>query len=158
MEFGTEDSAHKTEWRLRKFEELSPFELYAILRLRSEVFVVEQKCLYLDMDNKDPLVYHLGGWKDKTLVAYSRLIPPGVVYPEPTLGRVVVAASHRGSIIGKALIRESIRLIEELFVKRTIRGAAQLYLKKFYEFFGFIQDSDVYEEDGIAHIQMIRKP
>ncbi|MBS0350215.1 MAG: GNAT family N-acetyltransferase [Proteobacteria bacterium] len=145
------------EWRLQKFAELSPFELYSILRLRSEVFVVEQKSIYLDLDNKDQLVYHLGGWQGKNLVAYSRLISPGISYSEPSIGRVVTAVNQRRFGVGRALLQESIRLIELLFNGKQIRISAQLYLKKFYESYGFIQDSEVYDEDGIQHIQMIRR-
>ena len=144
-------------WTLKKFEALTPYELYAILRLRTEVFVVEQNCVFQDMDNKDQLAYHLMGWENNKLIAYTRLIPPHLSYEEPSIGRVVTSASARGSGIGRKLMEKSIEEVIRLYGKTPIKLGAQLYLKKFYESLGFIQSGDIYDEDGIDHIEMIRQ-
>jgi ElaA protein len=143
-------------WDLKKFDSLTPHELYVILRLRTEVFVVEQTCIFQDMDNKDQLAYHLMGYENNQLVAYTRLVPPGISYPEPSIGRVVTAPSARGNGIGKLLMRKSIEEMIHLYGKTPIKLGAQFYLRKFYESLGFKQTSDVYDEDGIDHIEMIR--
>ena len=143
-------------WQIKKFDSLTPHELYAILRLRTEVFVVEQTCIFQDMDNKDQSSYHLMGWKKEMLVAYTRLVPPGISYQEPSIGRVVTSPAARGSGIGKLLMEKSIEEVIHLYGKTPIRLGAQLYLKKFYESLGFKQVSDVYDEDGIDHIEMLR--
>jgi len=143
-------------WTLKKFETLTPYELYAILRLRTEVFVVEQNCVFQDMDNKDQPAYHLMGWKNEILIAYTRLIPSNLSYKEPSIGRVVTSASARGGGIGRKLMEKSIEEMIRLYGKTPIKLGAQLYLKKFYESLGFIQSGDIYKEDGIDHIEMIR--
>ena len=145
-------------WDCKKFEGLTAHELYAILQLRSEVFVVEQQCVYQDMDNKDQLSWHLMGWQNGKLVAYTRLIPAGVSYPEVSIGRVVTAPSARRTGLGKELMRESLQQLINLFGIVPIKLGAQLYLKNFYESFGFTQSSDVYLEDGIEHIEMVKTP
>ncbi|MBL7738059.1 MAG: GNAT family N-acetyltransferase [Chitinophagaceae bacterium] len=144
-------------WVIKKFDALTPGELYVILRLRSEVFVVEQHCVFLDMDNKDQSCYHLMGWQADQLVAYTRLMPPGISYPEPSIGRVVTSPAARGSGAGKLLMEKSIAETERLFGKVSVKIGAQLYLKKFYASLGFEQSSEVYDEDGIDHIEMIRR-
>jgi ElaA protein len=144
-------------WTVKKFEELSVHELYAILRLRSEIFVVEQNCVFQDMDNKDQFSYHLMGWENNTLTAYTRLIPPGKVYDLASIGRVVTSQAARGSGVGKQLMEKSIEEAEKLFGKLPIKIGAQLYLREFYNSFGFKQSSDIYDEDGIDHIEMIRQ-
>lgn len=142
-------------WTLKKFEELSTRELYEILRLRAEVFVVEQNCVFQDMDNKDQLSYHLQGRKNGLLVAYTRIVPVGLSYEDaPSIGRVVTSPQIRREGIGKELMERSINELIRVFGKTTIRIGAQLYLKKFYESFGFEQSSDIYDEDGIDHIEM----
>jgi len=143
-------------WELKPFETLTPFELYALLRLRSEVFVVEQDCVFLDMDNKDQFSLHLLGWRHENLVAYTRLISPGKVYDQMSIGRVVTSPAWRGTGAGRELMNVSIKKCYELFGKGPIKIGAQLYLKKFYESLGFEQSSDVYDEDGIDHVEMIR--
>ncbi len=142
-------------WTLKKFEDLTPFELYAIMQLRSEVFVVEQNCAYLDADNKDLLSYHFMGWEENTLIAYTRLLPPGLAYPQPSIGRVVTSPSARKSGYGRELMEKSIETIYGLFGKTAIKIGAQLYLKKFYSSLGFEATGDVYLEDNIEHIEMI---
>jgi ElaA protein len=143
-------------WTIKKFDELTPRELYAALRLRSEVFVVEQNCVFLDIDNMDQPSYHLMGWDNDKLLTYTRLIPPGVAYKEPSIGRVVTSPSVRGTGIGKEVMEKSIEEAVRLFGKIAIKIGAQLYLKKFYGSLGFEQSSDIYDEDGIDHIEMVR--
>jgi ElaA protein len=145
-------------WLLKKFDDLTPKELYAILRLRNEVFIVEQNCPYQDLDNKDLKSWHLMGMEGDQLMAYSRLLAPGISYSESSIGRIVSSPSARKTGIGKKLMVESINQVKNLFKTDTIRIGAQLYLKKFYESFGFIQDGDIYPEDNIPHIIMVRKP
>jgi ElaA protein len=144
-------------WIVKKFSELTADELYAILRLRSEVFVVEQSCVFLDMDNKDQSSYHLMGWQHEKLMAYTRLVPPGIAYEEPSIGRVVTSPAARGGGFGKLLMEKSIEQAELLFGKTPIRIGAQVYLTHFYNSFGFEQSSAIYDEDGIDHIQMLRR-
>jgi ElaA protein len=143
-------------WTLKPFANLTPGELYSILRLRSEVFVVEQNCVFQDMDNKDQQSHHLMGWQDNKLVAYTRLVPPGISYEYPSIGRVVTSPLVRNSGAGKQLVQKSIEEMVRLFGTTPIRIGAQLYLKKFYSSFGFRQSSDIYDEDGIDHIEMTR--
>lgn len=144
------------QWLLKKFEELTPYQVYAILQLRSEVFVVEQNCVFLDADDKDQDSYHLMGFDNKKLIAYTRLVPPGKVYEQASIGRVVTSALVRRSGAGKELMKQSIDSIYNLFGVQSIKIGAQLYLKQFYGSFGFKQVSDVYLEDGIEHIYMIK--
>jgi ElaA protein len=145
-------------WILKPFIELTPEELYSILQLRNEVFVVEQNCPYQDCDNKDLYAWHLMGKKEDKLLAYSRLLAPGISYSESSIGRVVSSPATRKTGMGKKLMHESIQQIRNLFQTDTIRIGAQLYLKAFYESFGFVQDGDIYLEDNIPHIIMLRKP
>ncbi len=142
-------------WICLKFKDLTLEQLYAILRLRIEVFIVEQHCPFQDADNKDDKSYHLTGWKDNMLAAYSRLLPAGVSYKEPSIGRVVTSPLARGKGIGNELMQRSVEACYSLFGKTTIRIGAQLYLKKFYESHGFRQAGPIYDEDGIDHIEMI---
>jgi len=144
------------QWLLKKFDELTPLELYNVLRLRSEVFVVEQNCVFLDMDNKDQDCYHLMGSHDNELVAYVRLLPPGLAYDEISIGRVVSSPQYRGSGAGKLLMQKAIATAAELFGKQPIRIGAQLYLKNFYSSLGFEPQGDIYLEDGIQHIIMLK--
>lgn len=144
-----------THWSCKPFGQLSPKELYLVLQLRNEVFVVEQNCVYQDADNKDPYCWHLMGWTDGMLAAYTRLVPAGVSYNEPSIGRVVIFPKMRQTGLGKELVRKSIEMAYELWNRQPLRISAQLYLKKFYESFGFQACSDVYLEDNIEHIQMI---
>ena len=148
-------------WVCKKFDKLTPFELYAILQLRNEVFVVEQNCVFQDADNKDQQSFHFMGWmpasqgENDKLIAYSRLMPAGIVYDKASIGRVVTSPFLRRTGIGKELMERSIEKTKELFGKNTIKLGAQLYLKNFYESLGFTQSSAIYLEDGIEHIEMI---
>ena len=142
-------------WIFKKFDELSARELYAIMQLRNEVFVVEQNCVYQDADNKDQLSMHFCGWDGEKLVAYTRIIPPGISYIEASIGRVVTSRAYRNTGAGRQLMKESIGLTCSRFNCTQIKIGAQVYLTKFYQSFGFTACSDEYLEDGIAHIEMI---
>lgn len=144
-----------TNWIDKKFEDLKPGELYAILQLRSEVFVVEQNCVFLDMDNKDQVSHHLMGWQGDKLVAYSRIVPAGISYVEFSIGRIVSSPAVRGQGIGRVLVDKSIQLAYNLHGKGVIRIGAQYYLRGFYESFGFHAAGDIYLEDNIEHIEML---
>jgi ElaA protein len=144
------------QWLLKKFEELTPYQLYEILQLRNEVFVVEQNCVFQDADDKDQNAYHLMGFVDDKLIAYTRLLPPGKMYQQASIGRVVTSPSVRKSGVGKELMKQSIDMVYHLFGRQPVRIGAQLYLKKFYESLGFEQASDTYLEDGIEHIYMMK--
>lgn len=143
------------DWKCKQFNELTTDELYAILQLRNEVFVVEQKCIFQDADGKDQHSYHLMGWKDNLLVAYSRLIPAGISYSEPAITRVVTSPSSRSLGMGKELVKQAINILYKTWGKTDIKIGAQLYLEQFYNSFGFQRSSEVYVEDGIAHIEMV---
>lgn len=146
------------QWTCKKFEELTAHGLYAALRLRSEVFVVEQNCLFLDMDDMDQGCWHLMGTNEAGgLVAYTRLVPPGHIYPMASIGRVVTSPAARRTGAGRALMQASIDHVYALFGKGDIKIGAQYYLKTFYHSFGFEQISGIYLEDGIEHIYMLRK-
>ncbi|WP_116542294.1 GNAT family N-acetyltransferase [Pontibacter virosus] len=143
----------------KAFHDLTPDELYDMLRLRSEVFVVEQNCVFPDMDDKDQLCHHVLFYnEDRILVATSRLVPAGVAYSDMmSIGRIVTSQLVRGTGVGKELVEMSIEECYRLFGKGAIRIGAQLYAKKFYERFGFEQSSEVYDEDGIDHIKMVKQ-
>ena len=146
------------KWVTKPFAELTADELYAILRLRSEVFVVEQNCVFLDMDNNDQKAFHTMGWIGDELVASTRLFDTGQSYAGyQSIGRVVGSPRHRGLGIGKDLMNYSIQECERLFGKGPIKIGAQLYLNKFYSELGFERSGDMYYEDAIEHIPMIRK-
>lgn len=142
------------QWKIKSFGDLSVNELYDMLRLRSEIFVVEQNCIYLDLDGKDKLALHLLGEFEGEIVAYSRIFKPGITFENASIGRVVVDANYRDRKWGHDLMREAIAGIQTHFGQTKITIGAQLYLKKFYESHGFIQTSDMYLEDDIPHIEM----
>lgn len=145
-------------WHVAAFQELSPDELYALLALRSEVFVVEQTCVYQDPDGLDAGAWHLWGTRegDAEPLAYARIIPAGGRYAEVSIGRVVTAPAVRREGLGKELMAEALRVAERLYGPVPIKLGAQLYLQGFYEGFGFVRQGDVYDEDGIPHIYMLR--
>ncbi len=142
-------------WTYKSFDELTKLELYTILRLRSEVFIIEQHCNYQDVDGKDLKCHHLMAWAGEALVAYTRIVPPGVSFVEPSIGRVLNAAKYRGLGIGIELMQNSIAKVYQTHGKQQIKIGAQLYLKKFYEDLGFVKCSEEYLEDEIPHIDMI---
>lgn len=140
----------------KNFEELSNHELYDILRLRSEVFVVEQTCVFLDLDNKDQQCHHIAFYQNNGIVATARLVPPGLAYEQMSIGRIISSGAVRGTGIGKQLVAFAITECYRIFGEGPIKIGAQLYAKKFYEQFGFEQCSEVYDEDGIDHISMLK--
>lgn len=144
-------------WQLKSFSELEPEELYEILRLRTAVFVVEQNCIFQDMDNKDQHALHLMGWMDGSLAAYTRLFDKGGYYQEASIGRVVTSPTVRGQGIGKALMQQAIGTLFERYGKQNIRIGAQCYLDKFYRSLGFVPEGAQYMEDGILHVEMVLK-
>ncbi|MGA1379680.1 MAG: GNAT family N-acetyltransferase [Chitinophagaceae bacterium] len=143
-------------WTLQQFSELTNSDLYELLKLRSAIFVVEQNCVFPDMDDKDYSSYHLCGWDNDKLVAYTRLLPPGLAYENCSIGRVVTAASVRRQGVGRLLMKKSIEACQQLFSSRDIEIGAQLYLEQFYGSFQFKREGEVYLEDGIDHIHMRR--
>lgn len=148
----------KTHWITKHFSSLTVDEVYAMLRLRSDVFVVEQHCIFLDADNNDQKAYHVFGYLNGELVATTRLFDKDIVYQGyQSIGRVANASAFRGLGIGKKLMQYSISECERLFGKGVIKIGAQLYLKKFYTEQGFEQAGDTYLEDEIDHIPMIRR-
>ncbi len=144
-------------WTLKKFEELTIHELYSILQLRQEVFIIEQNCIYPDLDNKDQAAMHFMCAEKNNLIAYTRILPPGISYKDPSIGRVVTAMPVRNAGIGKELMKRTIHHCINLYGKTDITLSAQLYLKKFYESFDFETIGEKYLEDGIEHIKMTRK-
>lgn len=142
-------------WVCKKFEELTVQELYCILRLRSEVFVVEQHCVYLDADGKDLASHHLCGWLHNELIAYCRILPPGLSYEkESSIGRVLTHPAHRKDGYGKILMKKGIEKTYALYPGVQIKIGAQQYLEKFYGNLGFQTVSEPYLEDDIPHISM----
>ena len=141
-------------WKIKRFETLTAIELYNLMQLRSEVFVVEQNCVYQDVDGKDQKALHLIGEDNGATIAYARLFKPKDYFEQASIGRVVVKQSYRSKKLGHILMREAILEINKHFNETKITISAQLYLKKFYESHGFIQSSEIYLEDDIPHIQM----
>lgn len=144
-------------WQWRNFDELSPIEMQAMFALRQDVFIIEQDCIYQDIDGKDDKAIHLLAWMDGKLVATLRVFES---YPEYqnkiSIGRICTAQSVRNDGVGRELVARSIQFIEDNFPNKQIQIGAQFYLKRFYEDFGFNQISDVYDDDGIDHILMLR--
>ncbi|MHB1921365.1 MAG: GNAT family N-acetyltransferase [Chitinophagaceae bacterium] len=143
-------------WKLSAFCDLSPAELYEFIRIRIEVFVVEQGCAFQDLDNLDHSAHHIMGRNEKgKLVAYSRILPPGLIYSEASIGRVVISPSSRRLGFGKLLMQNSLENLYSLYGKVPIKIGAQVYLLKFYESFGFKSCGEEYLEDNIAHVLMV---
>ena len=143
-------------FKIKRFNELSTTELYSVLQLRSEVFVVEQNCVYQDIDGKDAKAIHLIGTFEDEIVAYVRIFKPGDYFEQASIGRVVVKQKYRDRKWGYDLMNEAIQATQTVFNETKITISAQLYLKKFYENLGFIQTSEMYLEDDIPHIEMKR--
>jgi len=143
-------------YKVKTYQELSRDELYALLQLRAEVFVVEQDCVYQDLDKKDDKALHVLGFKEQDLVAYTRLFPPGAYFDQASIGRVVVREKERANKYGYDLMERSIQAAEENYNTSIIKISAQTYLKKFYNSIGFKEIGDEYLEDGIPHIGMVR--
>ena len=141
---------------IKTFSELTKEELYQILQLRSEVFVVEQECVYQDIDYKDQKAIHVLGVKNNRIIAYTRVFKPGDYFNEASIGRVVVAEKERKFKYGYSIMKSSIEAISTYFNETTIKISAQTYLRKFYNSLGFSQIGDGYLEDGIPHIAMLK--
>ena len=144
----------QTTWFLREFADLTVAQLYAITQLRERVFVVEQTCVYLDADGVDPVCKHLWVERGGSIAAYLRIVPAGVKYAEVSIGRVVVAATSRGTGLGRELMERGIAVC----AGAPIRISAQAHLSNWYADQGFTRAGDVYWEDNIAHIEMVRAP
>ncbi len=140
----------------KNFKELSTQELYEVLQLRSEVFVVEQDCVYQDLDGKDQKALHILGYTNDKLVAYTRIFKPGDYFKEASIGRVVVRAHERKFKYGYSIMNASIEAIKNYYNQATIRISAQTYLKTFYNNLDFHEIGEEYLEDGIPHINMIK--
>ena len=143
--------------KTKTFSELSTIELYAILQLRIEVFVVEQDCVYQDIDGKDEKALHVLGIKNNNVVAYTRVFKPGDYFTEASIGRVVVSKNERQHKYGYDIMNASIKAIKAYYNKTTIKLSAQVYLKSFYNNLKFNEVGEEYLEDGIPHIVMIKK-
>lgn len=143
-------------WRFARFEELSPREIHDLFQARAAVFVVEQRCAFQDVDGVDPECWHLLGYEERRLVAYCRLVPPGVKFEEPSIGRVVTTGAARRTGKGRELMREALAGAGKLWPGRALRIGAQQRLERFYREFGFETASAPYDEDGIAHVEMVR--
>jgi ElaA protein len=150
------------EWQWKSYAQLSTNELYEIIKFRQQVFIVEHNCIYNDIDDVDKLAWHLIGWnvddpKSPTLCTYLRVIGPGVKCAEVAIGRVLSARQYRGSGMGLAIMTKAIAIIEKEFPYQSIRISAQQYLPHFYAKFDFVRVSEPYDEDGIPHIEMLKK-
>lgn len=144
----------KQQWQVSAFDALSPAQLYAVLQLRVAVFVVEQACIYQDLDGLDPQSLHMLCWRGETLVATQRCLPPGLDYPESAIGRIAVASSCRGTGLGRELVRRGIDYNLDHWPGSGIRIGAQSHLQRFYRELGFVAEGEEYLEDGIPHIHM----
>ena len=140
----------------KTFSELTTTELYGILQLRSEVFVVEQDCVYQDVDDKDQKALHVFGLKNGKIIAYTRIFKPGDYFSKASIGRVVVKKNERKYKYGHVILKASIKAIKDFYNETTIKISAQTYLKSFYESHGFQKVDEEYLEDGIPHIAMIK--
>lgn len=145
------------EIQTKLFSELTTEELYNVLQLRSEVFVVEQDCVYQDIDYKDQKALHVLGYANKTLVAYTRIFKPGDYFKEASIGRVLVKENERQHKYGYDIMNASIQAVKHYYNETTIKISAQTYLKKFYNNLGFNEVGEEYLEDGIPHVAMLKK-
>lgn len=143
------------EWSIRSFNQLTLQELYTILTLRTDIFVVEQVCPYPELDGKDPDCLHLLGQENGELIAYLRMLPAGLSYASASIGRVAVRPSHRGQGLSREMMAQAITYIVEVWQEEQIQIGAQAYLEDFYRSLGFDCISEPYLEDGIPHIEMV---
>ena len=141
-------------WQIVPFQELTTNELYASMHLRQQVFVIEQNCIYQDLDGLDQSSVHILCWQGDELLASLRCVPPGLSYSASSLGRIVVSPSGRGRDLGRELVNRGIAYNLESWPDSDIRIGAQAYLQAFYESLGFMLDGAPYDEDGISHIHM----
>lgn len=142
-------------WQCSTFDELQGRQLYQILQLRAEVFVIEQDCIYQDMDDNDQQASHLAGYRNDELICYARLLPPGLKYTGASIGRVITRQSVRGEGLGMVLMQQAISHCQQHWPGKGISISAQQHLEKFYQSLGFSTQSDPYDEDGIPHIEML---
>ena len=150
-------SHNGVRWEYLAFDSLSPAALYALLKLRSEIFVVEQECVFLDPDGLDQDAFHCLGWEGSALVAYQRCLPPGIPYAESSIGRIVIDPRQRGRDLGRELVVRGIEFNARRWPGHPIRIGAQARLTRFYESLGFVVDGEMYMEDGIEHVNMLRE-
>ena len=143
------------DWFLKEFDELSLDELYEILKLRAEVFVVEQDCVYNDLDDRDQMALHLFLKDGDEIIAVSRILPENVAFEDMAIGRVIVKKEYRGHGIAKKIMQKAVDYIIKDLKKDKIRLSGQAYLVRFYEDLGFKKVSDVYLEDGIDHFEFL---
>lgn len=143
-------------WNLYSFDQLTAPQLYALLQARSEVFVLEQQCPYQDLDGKDQQALHLCCWSAQDqLLAYARLLPAGLSFDEPSIGRVLTSQAGRGQGLARELMQRAISHCRQQYGQQALRIGAQTYLRNFYGSLGFVAASDAYDEDGIEHVQML---
>ncbi len=146
------------QWYSLPFSELTTLQLYELIKLRIDIFVVEQNCPYPELDNKDyqPGVEHLLGYQDGKIVASVRLLPPGISFADAAIGRVVVHEDYRGTGLGVELMQQAVARCQQLWPEHDITISAQAHLEHFYGSIGFVKNSEGYEEDGIPHFRMHR--
>ncbi|MBE0451707.1 MAG: GNAT family N-acetyltransferase [Clostridia bacterium] len=143
-------------WKFHRFHELDPKTLYEILKLRVNVFIIEQNCFYHELDDKDYYATHMCGYDgENRLIAYLRILDPGISFDEVSIGRVVVAPEVRGDGIGRKLMLDALEYAKEAYDSPVIRISAQAYLQDFYESVGFVPASEIYLEDDIPHMDML---
>ena len=143
------------DWQSASFDELTPAQLYSILQLRQNVFIIEQDCIYPDLDDLDSMATHMSAWKSNEIVAYQRCLPPGASYRESSIGRIVVAPSGRGLNLGRDLVQRGIDYNRARWPSSNIQIGAQAHLQGFYGSLGFKSIGDEYIEDGIPHRHMV---
>ena len=144
------------DWQWCCLDELTARQQYAVYAAREAVFVVEQHCVYQELDGLDLDAHHLIGWNDGNVAAYLRVLVPGVKYAEPAIGRVLTAKAFRRTGLGRQLMHTALEYVERHYPKRSVRVSAQVYLDSFYRGFGFARCSEQYLEDGIPHVEMLR--
>jgi ElaA protein len=154
---GSDPDTRLIDWHFAPFAKLTPRQVHDLYRLRAAVFIVEQDCVFQDVDGADPESWHLLGYSRDELVAYCRLLPAGVKFDEPSIGRVISAPSVRRSGMGRVLMAEAMKRAGELWPGQALRIGAQAHLERFYNGFGFAKASEPYDEDGILHIEMHHK-
>lgn len=146
------------QWKLSAFDALSVHHLYELLQLRTEVFVVEQNCIFQDLDGADVQATHLMGRRDGQLLAYARCFPAGIKFAEASIGRIVTSQRVRGSGLGHLLIEQALAAVATLWGRQPVRIGAQARLKNFYTGHGFVDVGIAYLEDGIEHLEMVWQP
>jgi len=143
-------------WQWCRLDQLTAAEAHRVFAAREAVFVVEQQCAYQELDELDLGAQHLIAWHDTQVAAYLRVLAPGVKFVEPSMGRVLTAKAHRGTGLGRDVVRRGLEYVDANYCGWALRISAQLYLERFYRAFGFAVASDPYSEDGIPHIEMLR--